>query len=397
MILRTSVEAGSASPTAPAKGSRLLFVDNLRWVMIVLVVVVHLAVTYSGLGGWYYKDHGELGMTSFLAFAFLEMHLQAFFMGLLFLVAGYFVPGAYDRKGPKKFLADRAFRLGLPTLLYALVIEPFIAIALLGYLQQHNLSLGAAYAGYIVTLQFLAGTGPLWFTLALLVFSGVYIVMRLATKRRGLWETAQSKVPSQRSLLALAGGIAVGAFLVRLVLPIGTEILNLQLCFFVQYVVLFIVGTQAYRGDWLRRLPDGTGVSCLRWGGIGGPVAWLTMMWLGGARTGDFSPFFGGLRWQSGAYAAWESFFCVTMCVGLVVWFRDHFDWQGRFAKFMSDNAFAVYVFHAPILVSLAKVFHGVAIHPGPKFLLLCAVSLPACFLFAHFIARRVPGLRRLL
>ncbi len=37
---------------------RLLYIDNLRVLMIVFVIVQHLAVTYSGFGSWYYKEGG---------------------------------------------------------------------------------------------------------------------------------------------------------------------------------------------------------------------------------------------------------------------------------------------------------------------------------------------------
>ena len=36
--------------------ARLLYIDNLRWVMIMLVVSMHAAVTYSHLGSWYYME-----------------------------------------------------------------------------------------------------------------------------------------------------------------------------------------------------------------------------------------------------------------------------------------------------------------------------------------------------
>jgi len=46
----------------------------------------------------------------------------AFGLGLLFLIAGYFVPHAYDRKGARRFLTDRLIRLGLPLLVVSLVL-----------------------------------------------------------------------------------------------------------------------------------------------------------------------------------------------------------------------------------------------------------------------------------
>ena len=74
----------------PAK-TRLDFIDNLRWVMIVLVVSMHAAVTYSHLGSWYFMEDPKPGQLVMVLFAYYQMSLQAFFMGFLFLIAGYFV------------------------------------------------------------------------------------------------------------------------------------------------------------------------------------------------------------------------------------------------------------------------------------------------------------------
>ena len=36
---------------------RLNFIDNLRWLMIIFVVLTHVNVPYSMFGGWYYVEH----------------------------------------------------------------------------------------------------------------------------------------------------------------------------------------------------------------------------------------------------------------------------------------------------------------------------------------------------
>ena len=95
---------------------RLLFIDNLRWTMIMLVISMHAADTYSPLGNWYFVDRKPLSTASLLTFAAWQMYLQSFFMGLLFFIAGFFVPASLDRKGPRQFVRERAFRLGLPVL-----------------------------------------------------------------------------------------------------------------------------------------------------------------------------------------------------------------------------------------------------------------------------------------
>ncbi|OYV15120.1 MAG: Acyltransferase 3, partial [Methanosaeta sp. NSM2] len=46
----------------------LYFLDNIRWLMIVLAVLVHVAVTYSNLGDWYYREPVTLDPLTYLFF-----------------------------------------------------------------------------------------------------------------------------------------------------------------------------------------------------------------------------------------------------------------------------------------------------------------------------------------
>jgi peptidoglycan/LPS O-acetylase OafA/YrhL len=62
----------------PAKPARLLYIDNLRVFTIALVVLQHAAVTYSGLGSWYYKEAAPLGQAEFLFFGLASrMHRRS--------------------------------------------------------------------------------------------------------------------------------------------------------------------------------------------------------------------------------------------------------------------------------------------------------------------------------
>src|SRR5580698_997783 len=114
----------AATPVRGRSATRLLYLDNLRWSMIILVISMHAADTYSPLGSWYFTDRTPISKPVLLTFAAWQMFLQSFFMGLLFFVAGFFAPASLDRKGRGAFMRDRAFRLGLPVLLYMFVIGP---------------------------------------------------------------------------------------------------------------------------------------------------------------------------------------------------------------------------------------------------------------------------------
>ena len=152
---------------------RLAFIDNIRWTMIILVLSMHASDTYSPFGSWYYTDRGPAGFGTLITFALYQTFLQAFFMALLFFIAGYFAAPAFDRKGLVRFSRDRFIRLGVPTLLHALI----------GPLTQYFLSRTWGNGGFghqwLVHLrdgEWLSETGPMWFCAALLAFSLVYAI-----------------------------------------------------------------------------------------------------------------------------------------------------------------------------------------------------------------------------
>lgn len=413
--LEAGLEAGEAKPRGEEAGSgrRLYFVDNIRSFVIVQVVVLHAAVTYSGLGMWYYQEAAALEPLTALSFGIIQSFIQAYSLGLLFLVAGYFVPASFRRKGGARFLRDRAVRLGVPALIYMLMINP----AILYYVTSLSApnptpapTPGGFYLGYILGLQFLGGSGPMWFAIALLIFSAVYAAARLlrgdqekkgeeaADGTEGAEGTGDdAKLPDHRDVIALVLVIAAAAFAIRLVQPIGTAVLNMQLSFFASYVALFVVGIAARRRRWLERIPYPFGLAWLKAALVGGTAFWLALFLFGIGPEGDISMINGGLRWQSAAYALCEAFFCVGACLGIVVVFRERFNSGGRLARFMADNSFAVYFFHPVILILVTAALRGFAWHPLAKFAVAAAVAVPICFVASELVLRRIPVLKEVL
>ena len=112
----------SAPPSAHAaqepQRPRELYIDRLRSVMTVFVILHHTAITYGAPGGWYYNElRPSTSITGLLLILFVATN-QAYFMGFFFLLACYFTPPSLERKGYGRFIADRFLRLGLPLLAY---------------------------------------------------------------------------------------------------------------------------------------------------------------------------------------------------------------------------------------------------------------------------------------
>ena len=384
-----------ASVREPA--ARLFFVDNIRWTMIVLVIGMHAADTYSPLGSWYFVDRKPLSTPSLLFFAAWQMYLQAFFMGLLFFVAGFFVPPSFDRKGPIRFLRDRAFRLGLPVLFYMFVLGPvteyFVAHS---WNSTRPTSFANEWLKHIRNGQFLQENGPLWFCLALLIFCFGYTVWRGSSRMASPIGGARERgLPGPPALIAFGVVMAVLTFLVRAVHP--PSLFNLPLRDSAQYILLFSAGILASRWNWLSELSY---VSGMRWMAVAlsfGFPAWLLLLVGGGALRGKASTFSGGWHWQSGAFAVWESLTCVAFCYGLLALFREKCNKQGSLARFLSQNAFSVYVFHPPILILTARLMHELTWQPILKFLVLTAIAACVSFVLSAAIFRRTPFLRRIL
>jgi glucans biosynthesis protein C len=380
----------------PPTRERLLFIDNLRWVMIALVVSMHAAVTYSHLGSWYFMEDPKPGMAEMVVFATYQTFLQAFFMGLLFFVAGYFVPEALERKGWRHFLIDRSVRLGLPSLLYMLVIHPFTVYWLLRNFADHaRPSLVEAYPAYVYSGRILSGSGPMWFALALLFFSLIYVCVWNFYGLQGRSKPPPG-LPGNRQVVALILLMGLCTFLVRIVQPIGSNVFNMQLCYFSQYVLLFTAGTYARKGNWLVHLPFAFGRFWLRLALCLGTFLWGAFAFAL-LKTHSEALVSGGLTWQSAVMSFWESFFCIGLCLGLLVIFRERFNCQSRLTRWLSDNAFSVYVLHPPLLIAVTLCFQGFAAPKLLKFVCATFAGLIASYLASSLLFRRIPLLKRIL
>jgi len=369
--------------------------DNIRWVVIVLVLSMHSADTYSPFGNWYYTERSKLDFGTLLFFATYQSFLQAFFMGLLFFIAGYFTPRSYDSKGAPRFLLDRFLRLGVPTLLYMFAVGPLTEY-FVSRSWHTTQPFPDAWLEYVRTGDVLSGSGPLWFCFALLMFSIGYAAVRQFPLSLPLADKS-GPVPRLGAITGFVAGVASSTFAMRVLTPSGGAFFNMQLADFPQYIVMFVLGAHAWRLRWLARLDAELGKRIAIGSLLAGFLLWAVLLMFGGALAGDTSAYSGGLTWQNLGMSLWATIICTGMSLGMLVVFREHFDVQGRIARFMADNAFAVYVFHPPILIGIAIMLRTIEIPALPKSLLLVALSAAASFAAAQLVFRRIPWLKRIL
>src|ERR1700758_90042 len=107
---------------------RLVFIDALRVAAFTFVIIHHAAQAYGPTGG-FWPVHDRAQSDWFTPFYTAN---AAFGMGLMFLLAGYFVPPSYDRKGASRFLRERWQRVGIPLAAFVLLLHLPVAYVLAG-------------------------------------------------------------------------------------------------------------------------------------------------------------------------------------------------------------------------------------------------------------------------
>jgi surface polysaccharide O-acyltransferase-like enzyme len=366
-----------------APKNRLAFIDNLRSLVVMLVITVHAGVTYSGFGGWYYIEGSpeKLNIPETVFFGFFLSFMQAWTMGILFFISAYLAVKSLSKRGTKSFIKERLFRLGRPLLIYMFLISPLIYFFLLNGQVENNI--WKSYLYFLFNLSWL--TGPLWYVQILLIFCFLYIITRKIFPKR---KAVNRITPKNIVFIILSTGIT--AFLIRLVFPIGTSFSNLQLCYFASYIALLILGVITAENDLLEHITKRENIIWLKLSLIIGTPIWCLIMIFGGALKGEMY-INGGFRWQSFSFALWEAFTAIGFSIGLTALFREKINIYNKFTRLLAENAFGIYVFHSPILISISLMLRQWAVSAGIKYFSVTIIACTACLLFSIIIRKIRP------
>jgi len=375
---------------------RILYLDNIRIYLISIVVLHHIALGYSGSGIWTINETPTDRLSPFLFFIFIAVN-QSYFLSFFYLVSGYFLPGSYDRKGPKEFLKDRLIRLGVPLFFYIIIIAPVITYVVVTFAQGKDVSFLKIVSDFIEHRKIFVG--PLWFIEGLLIFSVIYMLFRVFKDRfmpNVSFNPFKNIFPTNKAIVLSIIAIALGTFAVRLKFPVGDIVYHFQLGHFVHYSFCFWLGIMANRGRWLDNLSEAKGK-------LWGIVAVVAICFLPIAVALSIASgkkpdvFLGGFSWQSFAFTVWESIACLSIIISLLYIFKKKYNEQGRLLKHISPDVYTVYINHQLVITIIMAFFFHIAFPTIAKFLFVSLIGLPLCFILSHFVIRKIPYSTRVL
>jgi glucans biosynthesis protein C len=383
------IPSGTSDPKPVA--SRLVYVDNLRIFLTMLVMVHHTAIAFGAPGGWYYVIPATGDRIAPLVLTALAAINQAYFMSLFFLVSAYFTVSSFDRKGGAVFIKDRLLRLGIPLLFYSFVLNP----TLIYFIYRFQGGIEAGYLRFMTENIFrMVNPGPLWFVQTLLIFAFVYATIRFFGSHREGSE-GRRPLPSNKSILVFIGAVGFFTFLVRFWCPAGVNnLLFLQLGYFPLYICMYIFGVRARRQGWFEQLSKGQANGWFGAAVLG--ISTLPLVIALGSGPDGVQVFMGGPTWQALFYALWEPLLCVGISMKLILWFRDRGNRQNRVLRNMAKSAYTAYILHPFFVVFGSFCIGFMQLPPLLAFVVLSIVVVTTCFAVSDGV-RRLPFLRRIL
>ncbi|MBF4515636.1 acyltransferase [Flavobacterium sp. ANB] len=367
--------------------NKLVYINNIKVLLTILVILHHTFIAYSG-SGWYYTEPTTIMGVLIPMKMFISIN-QAFFMGFFFMLAAYFTDASFTKKGTFKFITDRLIRLGIPLVVYALLISPFTSYLVYYFALEHH----------ITFLQYMSGydtweVGVMWFVLALLVFTFIYVIVKTVFKIN--FENTLP-VPGSRTIILFAIALGLVTFLVRIIFPVGwvLEPFGFQLGHFPQYIAFFIIGLLASKNNWFEALSEKTRKRLTL-------SSWLCLLF--------FPVFFviritlkmpvewyaGGFHWQQLLYAVWEQWIGLSILTVLLIKGRKNWNKSSVLLNKLTRYSFVTYIFHPVVIVGFTLAVRNWAVDPAIKLLVVSPLIVAGSFALGGLVLL-IPGVKKIL
>lgn len=426
--------------------------DNLRTFLTCLVIVHHTSNCYGGPGNGPYKSDLIAGVNpaSRLPLFVFNAINQSFFMGLFFWISGRLSAESLAKIAinPERsrwpFIRSKMLRLGLPAVLYTLMLEPATFLAVLP--SWDVASIKEFLSGYFATLDRIKG--PVWYTANLLLFDLAAVcfegaVTLFSKKDRDLRQPLWYATVRKYGWIATA----LASFVVRIYYPVGTTIKPsaLQVAFAPQYIFAYTMGFASlnvepiFTGPFSVTLPraidepkDAKGrkpiadqsrttsslvkammISLLLVPSPQIPRLFSTEEVNLGAL--GASGIYGGWNSTSLLYSIWNELSFVLIGPALAFYFLNFYKKPAMSRLFQSRDSYGAYLAHMLISTVVERGFDGVLVSDnstlryflgssvwkacGPVVLTLVvgAMNVVVTFAVARFMLNKLPVLRRIL
>ena len=339
---------------------RKYYLDNVRWVTVVIVVIYHVFYMYNAegiLGGL-----GKITGLSVQYYDIFQYFVYPWFMPVLYLAAGMSSRFYLDGHTDGEFVRSRTRKLLVPS-----TIGLFVFQFIQGYV---SLSLSNAFAELaaagvpkpvVFLIMVASGSGVLWFIHLLWIYSMILVLFRKIEKGR---------------LLKLAARTPLWMIIV-FYFPVwgAAQILNTPIVSvyrFAFYFVFFLIGYYVLSNDEVMEKLKKLAVPAIAAGIVLCTIFSVRYFIIGGGMNYADKPVNRGALYAADAY-----FGALAMLAGMARFG----DFRTELTSWMSRRSFGLYMFHYLGISSVALFIAKPGLLPAPA---VYAVSLAAGFIFGY-------------
>lgn len=156
------------------------YIDNIRWVIIILVVIHHVVCIFNSTGVVVNFNAPGIPVTDTFAY-----FVYPWFMPCMFLIGGISVRYSLNRRTGRQFMKERFNKLLIPFICGMLIIAPLVGIFTF---QTNDMSVIASLPKAIIGLIIMvSGMGPLWFLIEMFIVSMIFLFIRSFDKKDKLY------------------------------------------------------------------------------------------------------------------------------------------------------------------------------------------------------------------
>ena len=371
---------------------RVLFFDQIRALMIALVIAIHvvpLAFT-SGWIGVRVPTTGSPDAFFVVAGSFFAYFCNTFFMCMLFLISGYFVPRSVHKKGIARYLKDRLLRIGVPFLVGLLLINN--ASVLLGRLSPSSPLAELSWN----TLPF-NSVMALWFLVVLFIFDLLYCTW---VSLRGNRFSVDASMPTPQLRSWIISAFVLGILEVVMlgqkdlwVALVRSPLngLGAQGMHIFTYAFLFFLGCKASFHQWLERLDSHLVVRWFRFS-LASALCFLAIALV--------LTFNGSMSSESGKLVLLSALLSPFMGWGIIayllLWFQHNEHRCGQWLATAGVDSFGAYVIHSLVLVIVLMTIGFIGLNHWLVALSASVLGISISFGITHQL-RRIPFVARVI
>ena len=359
------------------------WLDNLRWVTVLLVLFYHVIYFYNnkgvfgGIGGFgpYPEWHLYQDVVMYI--------LYPWFMPLLFLLAGISARYALEKHSGKEWFGARTRKLLVPG-----TIGLFVFQWMVGYFNTAVAANTGALDGVTgfarLIMLAISGTGPLWFIQDLWLFSLVLLIIRPLDRKNRFHDWCGKVFGGKAGIVwIILLGILFWAgeqLIIKNPRPESADgLYNLYKPLF--YFIPFLMGYFIFAKDSVQEALGKVWAPLLGCAvAVGGVLIGTTF-----GQDNTTPQYLGS---PLNCLYGWMA------CLAMMGWFKAKFDRTGAFAGYMARSSFGLYIVHYLVIASLGYMMKTYTQLPPLAMYVILTVAVFTLSPLIYEVVRRIPIVR---